>query len=134
MFKNQTKVVAFIFVLLVMTSCTRLQPVYNVDESIESIFTKKISSVEVGKIILAAAHEQGWKIKADGVNKYKAFIVWRDHSAVSAITYSSNGYSIRLLSSENLLEGNGQIHKKYNKYVQRLQKNIDTRLAKAGMN
>ena len=133
MFKNQTKVVMTACMLLALSGCVRLQPVYNVNEPIQSSSAKKISSADVGKIITAAAKQEGWQIKSDGVNKYKASISWREHSAVSEIVYSSNGYSINLVSSQNLLEGKGQIHKKYNQYVALLKNNIDQRLAKVGM-
>lgn len=115
-------------------ACSRLQPVYNVQEPLQTASSKSIASEKVGKIISHAAVQQGWKIKSTGVGKYKASIAWREHSAVADIEYSSNSYSINLASSENLLEGKGQIHRKYNQYVRSLKIQIDHDLAAAGIN
>lgn len=126
MFKNQIKVVLLTCAFFMMAGCARTQPVYNVNEPIGTY--QKISSSQINKIIVAAAKELGWSIKADGPNKYKASVSWRNHSAVAEISYTTSNYKITLLSSQNLLEGNGMIHKKYNERVQALKNKIDSKI------
>lgn len=128
---NQIKVAMLVCVLFMMAGCARTQPVYNVKEHIGSSVSQKISSSQIGKIIVAAARAQKWDIRADGVNKYRASIAWRDHSAVAEISYTASNYEINLLSSKNLLGGNGMIHKKYNQRVQKLKRAIDRKISEA---
>lgn len=129
MLVNQIKVVMLACALCMMAGCTRTQPVYNVSEPIGSSVSRKVSSSQMGKIIVAAAREQKWDIRADGANKYKASIAWRDHSAAAEISYTASHYEINLLSSHNLLGGDGMIHKKYNQRVQKLKRAIDRKIS-----
>lgn len=131
MLKSHIKVAILVCALLTVAGCARTRPVYNVSQPIDSSISRQVSSAQMGKIIVAAAREQKWDIRSEGTNKYKATIAWRDHSAVSEITYTASNYNITLLSSQNLLGKDGMIHKKYNQRVQKLKSAIDRKLSEA---
>ncbi len=135
MLKNQIKIIILAgFSVSLLGACSRVQPVYNVQVPLQAASSKSASTDKVGKVISRAATQQGWKLKSAGANKYRATIAWRQHSAVTEISYSAKSYSIDLVSSENLLEGKGQIHHKYNERVRALKAQIDSDLASAGIN
>jgi hypothetical protein len=121
--------------MIVVASCTRVEPIYNVeDDTVPADVQHKLSSEQVGKIIANAALEKGWTVRHGKPGHMQCTLKWRDHSATVDIAYSKNSYNIELDSSENLLQENGMIHKRYNEYVQQLQNKIDEKLSQADYN
>ncbi|HBM90829.1 MAG TPA: hypothetical protein DD400_02995 [Rhodospirillaceae bacterium] len=119
-------------VVCVLMGCFRTQPIYNVDTvSIPPIAESKGSLEKTGTIITKAAVALRWHVEKVRPGILHCSLRWRRHKAVVAISYSVTNYSIQYLSSENLLEGMGEIHRKYNRNVLQLQNNIDQALAKA---
>jgi len=121
-------------VILLMTvafaACTRVEPVYNVEEDVVPTATQqKLSSEQVGKIIAKVAIEKGWTVNEIKPGNLHCTLKWHDHSAIVDITYSKTDYSIELDSSQNLKESDGMIHRKYNERVRDLQNEIDKRLS-----
>ena len=51
----------------------------------------------------------------------KGTLKLRRHVAVVAITYDAKSFSINYVSSQNLLQKGGQIHKSYNRWIRNLE-------------
>lgn len=89
-----------------------------------------LSKPAVRDAIIRAGSGIGWQMHEEKpgliVGAWKA----RDHSATVEIPYSNKEYAIKYRSSENLLEGEGTIHSNYNRWVERLNRNIAAELSK----
>lgn len=127
LFKNTALLLS---VLVLVTGCFRMKPVNNIsDHPIPNIETTKLSSEKIGKIIAATASDRHWLIESSKPGKIICTIKWGNYSATSQINYTTKSYSIELVSSENLSDEEGKIHKKYNHYVNVLKNSIDKRLS-----
>ena len=51
----------------------------------------------------------------------KGTLELRKHVAAVAITYDAKSFSINYVSSQNLLQKGGQIHKSYNRWIRNLE-------------
>jgi len=89
---------------------------------------KEVTLAQVKDAIIQAALDKGWHADEAGPGEVRVTLKWKDHSAVSSVFYTQKTYSIKLDSSVNLKEENGNIHKKYNEEVRALQSEIDRRL------
>jgi hypothetical protein len=68
-------------------------------------------------------------MKEAGPGKVTATLLIRKHTAEIEIPYSPTSYSITYKSSVNLDEGDGQIHKNYNGWIQNLNRGINAQLS-----
>jgi len=132
MTKHSVKVSILILLGLFIIGCRTLSPVYNV----ESATIMPASGTEVGMdniktAITQAGSRLGWTMKPAGDGHLVATLFVRQHMAQVDIKFDSKSYSIQYNDSQNLQynDGDGSIHPNYNKWVQRLQRNIDARLA-----
>lgn len=107
-------------------------PVYNVNNNAIAVpADKKASMSEVEKAIIRAGGGLGWIVKKEKEGLLKATLVLRTHTAVVAITYNTQEYSINYVSSINLdynAEAN-TIHSNYNGWIQNLNKAIQVQLS-----
>ena len=112
--------------------CVRCDPIFNVENaSATNASGKKLSNEQIKAAIVRAGTGLGWVMKDDGPGKITATLNIRKHTAVIEIPYSPAGYSITYLSSVNLDEGGGQIHKNYNGWIQNLSRGINAQLSGA---
>lgn len=119
-------------VVVLLSACHPVEPVYSVDHAdVQYNMEQKISAEKVGSIIKKAALADRWVVKTMSDSKLRCTNSWKNHEAVIDITYSSQSYSINLVSSENLKEKDGMIHHKYNQLVHKLQHDIDHKLSQA---
>lgn len=120
---------SFIFVLAVsLTACSA--PIKNVDNAaVTAVSNKTLSSVEVRSAIVRAGAALGWQIKDESPTTLVGTLHLRKHTAVVEIPYSSDSYSIKYRSSENLQAKDGSIHKNYNGWIQNLTRGINAQLA-----
>jgi hypothetical protein len=127
---------SILFVIaMTCAACTRVEPVYNVEDAPVPVSTQqKLSSEQVGKIIAKAALEKGWTATEVKPGLLHCTLQWHGHIAIVDITYSRKDYSIELDSSQNLKESDGMIHRKYNERVQELQNEIDKKLSQIAYN
>lgn len=106
-------------------------PVYNVNNNAIAVpADKKASMTDVEKAIIRAGGGLGWIVKKEKEGLLKATLVLRTHTAVVAITYNTQEYSIHYESSINLnynAEDN-TIHSNYNGWIQNLNKAIQVQL------
>ena len=117
---------------LAHAGCMRCDPIYNVAQApATNASGKTLSNEQIKAAIIRAGSTLGWQMKDDGPGKITATLNIRKHTAVIAIPYSPAGYSITYLSSVNLDEGDGQIHKNYNGWIQNLSRGINAQLSGA---
>lgn len=122
-------ILAVILVIGAIAGCKSV-PIQNVSNvAITSSSGKPLSPSEVRTAIVQSGVSLGWKITDDGPEKLVGTLVLRTHTAVVDIPYSGSSYSVNYKSSVNLNEGEGQIHKNYNSWIQNLTRAIDVRLA-----
>ncbi len=117
-----------VFAVTCLVGCHREQPIYNVEDSRIPQAAKPMTLAQVKDAIIQAALDKGWHADEAGPGEVRVTLKWKDHSAVSSVFYTQKTYSIKLDSSVNLKEENGNIHKKYNEEVRALQSEIDRRL------
>lgn len=111
-----------------MAGCS-VVPIMNVKNApITSASGKPLSNVEVRSAILRAGATLGWQMRDEGPNMLVGTLQLRDHLAVIEIPYSSNDYSLKYRSSNNLKESSGNIHKNYNGWIQNLTRGINAQL------
>ena len=127
-----------VIVLTLLVGCERVRPIYEVkDRAIPATF-KGLGLKEIEKRIVNAAQATHWLASTVRPGLVRATNSWRRHTAVVYVEYNANSYSIRHVSSQNLLEGIGRtetaytgqkvIHRNYNKRVRQLESEIDRRL------
>lgn len=107
-------------------------PVYNVNNNAVVVPTDKTATMtDVEKAIMRAGGGLGWIMKKEKEGLIKGTLVLRTHTAVVAITYNTETYSINYESSVNLNYDptNNTIHSNYNGWIQNLNKAILVQLS-----
>lgn len=102
-------------------------PIYNVtNNTIVTAHDKKATMADVEKAIIRAGGGLGWIMKKEKNGLIKGTLVLRAHTAVVAITYNTQAYSIHYESSTNLNYNaeHNTIHSNYNGWIQNLNKAI----------
>lgn len=118
---------------LLAIACSRTVPVYNIEGRPIPVVTQKLSLDEIGRIILAAGRRHYWRMDPVEPGLMKGTLDYGPREAVINISYTQQSYSITLADSMNLRQEGDEIHKKYNKWIHLLQKDIDERLYSAGL-
>ncbi len=119
-----------IALFLVLAGCNHTQPIYNVEqEAVPVSARQKVSTEQVGAIIVKVASNEGWIVEKTKPGLLHCKLNWREHTAVVDIVYSDKDYSIHHVSSENLKDQDGKIHRKYNERIHQLQDEIDRALS-----
>lgn len=106
-------------------------PVYNVNNNAVVVAAdKKATMADVEKAIMRAGGGLGWIMKKERDGLLKGTLTLRTHTAVVAITYNVQEYSINYESSVNLNydPANNTIHSNYNGWIQNLNKAIQVQL------
>jgi hypothetical protein len=126
---------AFVLMVLVgvaVAACARTVPVYNVSSApVVARSEGQQSTAQVRSAIIAALQGNGWIVKQDNPGKIVAEILVRSHMAEVELDYSTTQYSITYKDSDNLLYNGSTIHRNYNTWIVRLQRQIDQHLNKA---
>lgn len=116
-------------ILLILSGCSRTQPIYNIEnQGIPSISKAKTAN-DVKKAIHAACLGKGWKVRDVANGVIEATLMLRTHTAVVEIRYDTKKYSI-LYKDSTGLDGDGQaVHKNYNGWIRNLDNDIQKNLA-----
>ncbi|WP_331649021.1 hypothetical protein [Piscinibacter sp.] len=115
---------------LAQAGCMRCDPILNVSNApVTSASGKALTDDQVKSAIIRAGAALGWQMKEAGPGKVTATLLIRKHTAEIEIPYSPTSYSITYKSSVNLDEGDGQIHKNYNGWIQNLNRGINAQLS-----
>lgn len=124
-------IVAATFTVLVLSGCTRIQPIYTVDQRPVPVAAQGLPASTMGKTIVEAAYARGWAVEQVEPGLLRATEKWREHSATVEIRYTPQTYSILYSDSTNLKADGGQIHRRYNALVRALEEEIERRLYNA---
>ena len=133
-----------LLVSLSLTGCPRTAPVYEVKDRSMPEASRSRGLDEIGTRIMTAGKRIGWSMNLREPGIILGRLEWHGrHTADVAIRYDRRKYSIEYESSARLLAGTAApdeayagekvIHKRYNRYVRRLEKYIDVELAKTGI-
>ncbi len=129
----RTAPVMLLAALLLVGACSRTAPVYDVRDRPIPVVAQKLSLDEIGQNIMSAGRRRHWRIDPIGPGRMTGRLDDRQHEAVIDISYTQQSYSITLADSVNLRQEGGEIHKKYNKWIRLLERDIDERLYSAGL-
>ena len=119
--------------VIVASACARTAPIYNVQDHPIPIATQNLPLEEIGRSIVQAGRRRHWRMDSVGPGQITGTFADRQHEAVINITYTRQAYSITLADSTNLRQEGDEVHKKYNKWIRALQREIDGRLSTAGL-
>jgi len=90
-----------------------------------------LTAAQVGDGIVRGGTSIGWQMNKVSPQLITATVNERRHSVTVEIQYSAKEYTIKYRDSVNMrAEGGGTIHSSYNRWVERLQRNIDAELAR----
>lgn len=126
MFKKVLGFVGVCAIALSMTACARVEPIQNQENQ---FVPTGLTQSQVGNAIVSAAQSKGWAAREVSPGVIDASINVRKHAAEVRIPYSSKSYAIEYVSSTRLeANGQGTIHRNYNKWVVLLNDKIQTQL------
>lgn len=124
----------FLVLVIVLTSCTRTQPVYNVTDRAFPEAAKNLSLTQIGNAIIASPKSRGWALQKVSEGVIEGEINLRKHYANVIINYNKEKYSITYADSRNLMASDTEIHKNYNNWIKNLEDDIWQSVAKAATN
>lgn len=128
MIKSFVRVVAVIGFVGIVSGCVNGVPIQPLHSTISSV----VPSDRVKAAILKAGREREWAMTVTAPGVITGQLQARDHVVVIRITYSGTEYTIDYVSSKNMDEKDGQIHRKYNNWIRNLDKEIQLNLADNG--
>jgi hypothetical protein len=111
-----------IAICLLLLSCTS-EPIHNI---IDAPITpnSKADDKQISEVIRLAGRRQGWDIQKIKPGELMGIYKIRGHTALVAIPYTRNKFSIIYENSINLDYDNNEIHRNYNVWVKRLAEQI----------
>ena len=120
---------------LILTGCERLRPIHQVQGKPIPVKADSLSLSQIETQITNAGTSLGWLMKPIMPGKIRGTLRRGRHSAVVKIVYDTRSYDILYHSSDRMSEGVGfnetryegqkVIHKRYNKYVKILDRQIE---------
>ena len=114
---------------LLLGGCANTQPIKNIDQ--EAI-THTLSQAQVEKAILLAGLKKHWVMKVVSPGLIRGDLALRSHQASIDIRYSERNFSITYVSSSGLdADGQGNIHRGYNRWITMLDEAIRVELLSA---
>ncbi|MCL2122483.1 MAG: hypothetical protein FWH34_00185 [Desulfovibrionaceae bacterium] len=86
------------------------------------------TAAQVGDAIISGGASIGWRMNKVSPELITATVTERSHSVTVEIQYSAKEYTIKYRDSVNMRAEGGTIHSSYNRWVERLQRNIDAQI------
>ena len=86
------------------------------------------TAVQVGDAIIRGGATIGWHMNKVSPELITATVTERRHSVTVDIQYSAKEYTIKYRDSVNMRAEGGTIHSSYNRWVERLKRNIDAEI------
>lgn len=116
---------------VVGAGCARRHPIYNVSGArlAQAPGTPSPAIGQVSKAIWAAGKKLGWQIEEVRPGELTGTLHLRSHVAVVSIVHDTSTFSINFKDSTNLLHDGDRIHKNYNKWIRRLERQIQAEIA-----
>ena len=109
--------------------CKRTVPIQDLSNPNLSSYGN-LTATQVRDGIIRGGSKIGWQMREE--KKGLVLATWdaRDHSVTVEIPYTAKDYTIHYRESVNMLDdGQGEIHKNYKRWIDRLYKNINAELA-----
>lgn len=124
----------FLVIVIVLTSCSRTQPVYNVTDQAFPAAAKNLSLTQIGNAIIASPKAREWALQKVSEGVIEGEITNRKHYAKIIINYNKEKYSITYSGSRNLMASGNEIHSNYNKWIKNLEDDIWQSVSRAAAN
>jgi len=116
--------------LVLVAGCRGTVPVHNIENSPVAVASgQDVKLSQVGEAIKRAGARRGWVMKQEGEGHLVATLSVRRHVAEVDITYNEKSYNINYKNSEELKYEDGEIHPKFNSWVENLQRDIAAQLS-----
>ena len=118
-----------IFSLLIFSNAAhaKLPLIINIENS--PISSNQVLSMEdVERAIVQGCRVRGWQPRLVEPGHIEAVLYIRSHVAKVDIRFDTKTYSIKYKDSTNLKYKNGRIHRNYNKWVQNLNNDIQSKI------
>lgn len=123
----RTVVFVLAAVIPLVTNAARIAPIQNIEnQPITS--TSEVTIKDVETAIILASRKRGWVLKRAEPGHLIATLDIRTHQAVLDIYFDETQYSIMYRSSVNLNYENGEIHRNYNSWIRKLDRDIQNNL------
>ena len=90
----------------------------------------EFTAAQVGDAIISGGASIGWQMNKVSPELITATVLERSHSVTVEIHYSAKAYTIKYRDSVNMRADGTTIHSSYNRWVERLQRNIDAEIIK----
>jgi len=106
-----------------ITGCAH-ETVYNVEHHPTPPGAKKLTLQQMGQRIQRAVAKRSWRCDETTPHVLICHHEKRTHKAIVQIDYNRDFFAIHNVKSENLNYGSGKIHKKYNRWIKDMEKDI----------
>jgi hypothetical protein len=113
---------------LMTTACSKTRPVMNVEDHPLPPGAETLPLDQIGRSIAYGGEQAHWQIEPVAPGRMSGKFDDGKHEAVINITYDQRAYSISLVNSTNLHQEGDEIHKRYDKWIRRLEQDIDRAL------
>jgi hypothetical protein len=126
--------IIFVPLVLVMALCFAAEGWCRIVDTLEPTtpIHNKLTLAQVRDAILRGGTNINWQMREEKPGEILGTVNQRQHSVTVRILYSQKQYSIKYHSSVNMKAGAGTIHSNYNRWVERLNRNIAAEIGKAG--
>ncbi|SFN44465.1 hypothetical protein [Xenorhabdus japonica] len=123
--KTSYKLLISLVCVITLAGCARNAPILTPQATIMT--HNSLSSVK--KAILEAGKKRKWVMTEVSPGVIDGFLKNRQHDVQIRINYTAKNYSINYVKSHKLRESDGKIHRNYNRWVNNLDKDIQSNLA-----
>ena len=127
------RILALIVVAAALFGCARDVQVYNVTGHPVPQPAQALPQSEIKNVIMLAGVDRGWTFAEVGPGQILATLLIRTHTAKVTIRYSQTEYSIQYKDSDNLRYTGSTIHRNYNKWIMKLEQDIENALQRRGL-
>ncbi len=131
--RNLQYLVAIFVSFAVLSACTRDAPIYNVNSHPVPQPAQALSLTEIKNIIMLAGADRGWVMEEQGQGRLAGTLLVRTHTAKVDVQYSQTEYSIQYKDSDNLRYTGSTIHRNYNKWIMKLEQDIERDLQRKAL-
>lgn len=131
--RNTLKLMGLAVFLMGVAACARHEPVYTVENHPIPAVAQKLTLPEIEKTIMLAGSQRNWRFEAVKPGQLKGRYFDGKREALIDVSYSQTAYSIGLNSTVNLKQSDSTIHGRYNNWIRILERDIEDRLYKAGL-
>lgn len=123
---------ALLLVWPLLAGCARVAAVQDVHDRALPAAALQLAPEQVARGMADAAATAHWHVDQSAPGRLRASYLNGVHDATVDVTWTRRDYSIVLVTSHNLREEGGEIHRAYNKWVNALQREIDSGAAFTG--